>query len=63
MGAGLGAVGGWFFGGNSGLGMSYGAVSGFVLGTAAGASQVQVSPQEKAIVDQCLRNNGYKLAG
>jgi hypothetical protein len=61
MGAGLGAVGGWLFAGNAGLGTSYGALSGLAVGTAAGASQVREPPDEKRIVDQCLRNNGYNL--
>ncbi len=63
LGAGLGAVGGAFIGDNFGLAMSYGALSGLVAGTAAGAIQVQEPPEENAVVDQCLRNNGYKLAG
>jgi len=62
MGAGLGAVGGWLIGENVGLGMSYGALSGLVAGTAIGATQVQPAPDEKQFVDQCLRNNGYKIA-
>jgi hypothetical protein len=48
-------------GGNVGLAQSYGAISGTVAGGAVGASQVQAPPDEKAIVDQCLRNNGYRL--
>jgi len=63
LGASLGAVGGWATGGNVGLGMSYGALSGLVAGTAVGATQVQPAPDEKQFVDQCLRNNGYKVGG
>ncbi|MGO8919639.1 MAG: hypothetical protein ACLQJR_27375 [Stellaceae bacterium] len=63
MGGALGAVGGSIAGGSVGLGESYGALSGLAVGTAAGASQVQDPPDEKRIVDQCLRNNGYKLTG
>lgn len=62
-GAGLGSVGGWLIGGNIGLGTSYGALSGLAVGTAAGASQGQTARDEKQAIDQCLRNNGYKLAG
>jgi hypothetical protein len=50
-------------GGNVGLAQSYGAISGTVAGGAVGGSQVHEAPDEKAIVDQCLRNNGYELAG
>jgi outer membrane lipoprotein SlyB len=62
MGAGVGAVGG-MFAGNAGLGTSYGAISGTVAGTGVGATQVATPPDEKALVDQCLRNNGYRLRG
>lgn len=62
IGAGLGSLGGWLSGGSIGLGTSYGALSGVAAGTAAGASQVEDPPDEKRMVDQCLRNNGYKLA-
>ena len=48
-------------GGNVGLAQSYGAISGTVAGGAVGASQVREPPNEKKIVDQCLRNNGYRL--
>jgi outer membrane lipoprotein SlyB len=48
-------------GGNVGLAQSYGAISGTVAGGAVGASQVREPPTEKKIVDQCLRNNGYRL--
>jgi hypothetical protein len=48
-------------GGNIGLATSYGAIAGTVGGTAVGATQVQGPLDEKAFVDQCLRNNGYKL--
>ncbi|HXY99051.1 MAG TPA: hypothetical protein VEI03_03560 [Stellaceae bacterium] len=62
LGGALGSVGGWLSGGNVGLGASYGALSGLAVGTAAGASGVQEPPNENRFVDQCLRNNGYKLA-
>jgi hypothetical protein len=50
-------------GGNVGLAQSYGAISGTVAGGAVAGSQVHEPPDEKAIVDQCLRNNGYRIAG
>jgi outer membrane lipoprotein SlyB len=50
-------------GGNVGLAQSYGAISGTVAGGAVAGSQVREPPDEKAIVDQCLRNNGYRIAG
>jgi outer membrane lipoprotein SlyB len=67
VGAGLGtaagaAIAGVASTGNVGLAESYGAISGTVAGTAFGASQVHGPEDEKLFVDQCLRNNGYKLA-
>jgi hypothetical protein len=62
MGGALGAVGGTITAGSIGLGESYGALSGLAVGTAAGATQVNGPQDEKQMVDQCLRNNGYKLA-
>lgn len=63
VGGALGVVGGWFAAtGNAGLAMSYGTLSGFAAGTAAGAAQVQGPIDEKQFVDQCLRNNGYKIS-
>jgi hypothetical protein len=50
-------------GGNVGLAETYGAISGTVAGGAVAGSQVREPPDETAIVDQCLRNNGYKLTG
>jgi hypothetical protein len=63
LGVALGSVGGWIAAGNIGLAQSYGAISGTVAGAAVGATQMREPPDEKQIVDQCLRNNGYKLAG
>lgn len=63
VGTSLGAAGVGLIGGNVGLGMSYGALSGLAAGTAVGVAQVQEPRAEKQIVDECLRNNGYKLAG
>jgi uncharacterized protein YcfJ len=47
-------------GGNVGLAQSYGAIAGTVAGAVAG-SPVREPSDEKAIIDQCLRNNGYRL--
>lgn len=63
LGVALGTVGGAFSGGNIGLAQSYGAISGTVAGAAVGGSQVRGPPDEQRFVDQCLRNNGYNLAG
>lgn len=62
IGTALGAVGGGFAG-NIGLGESYGAIAGTVAGAAAGGAMVHPPVDENAFVDQCLRNNGYKLGG
>ena len=61
LGAGLGGVIGTVAYGSLGLATSQGAISGTVVGTGYGASQVQGPIDEKAFVDQCLRNNGYKV--
>ncbi|HZB92864.1 MAG TPA: hypothetical protein VE397_15565 [Stellaceae bacterium] len=67
MGAGLGTAGaaamaGVASTGNIGLAESYGAISGTVIGAGVGGSQVKSGPaNEKLFVDQCLRNNGYKV--
>ncbi len=63
LGTALGAAGAGLAVGNVGLGESYGAISGAVVGIAVGAAQVHEPPNEQQIVDQCLRNNGYKLTG
>jgi hypothetical protein len=63
LGASLGAVGGFLFTNNVGLATGYGALSGLAAGTAFGTTQVQGPAGEKQIVDDCLRNNGYKLGG
>jgi hypothetical protein len=66
FGAGLGAVGGGFAG-NIGLGTSYGAIAGTVAGAAIGVAEsggaIQfVEPvNEKAVIEECLRNNGYAV--
>jgi hypothetical protein len=62
MGGALGAVGVTITAGSIGLGESYGALSGLAVGTTVGATQVKEPQDEKQMVDQCLRNNGYKLA-
>jgi hypothetical protein len=48
-------------GGNVGLAQSYGAIAGTVAGGAVAGSPVREPSDEKAIIDQCLRNNGYRL--
>ncbi len=64
LGAGLGGVIGTVaYGSGIGLATSQGAISGTVAGAAYGVSQVQGPVDEKAFVDQCLRNNGYKVGG
>jgi outer membrane lipoprotein SlyB len=66
IGAALGAVAGGYAG-NIGLATSYGAISGTVAGGAVGAAESQgATPfpdtsDEKAVVEECLRNNGYSL--
>jgi hypothetical protein len=62
LGAALGAVGGAIAGGNVGLATSYGALSGTVVGGAVGATQIGEPVDETAVVDQCLRNNGYVIS-
>lgn len=66
LGAGLGtagaaAIAGVASTGNVGLAESYGAISGTVVGAGVGASQIKGPVGEKLSVDQCLRNNGYKV--
>ena len=62
LGAGVGgAVATAAYGGGVGLATSQGTLSGLALGTAAGATKVPPAIDEKAFVDQCLRNNGYKV--
>lgn len=58
-GAGLGAVLGWLSEGNAGLATSYGAISGGVAGAGVGAASP--APEVKRALDECLRNNGYKV--
>lgn len=58
-GAGLGAVLGWLAKGNIGLATSYGAISGGVAGAGIGAAAP--APEVKRALDECLRNNGYKV--
>ena len=62
LGAGVGGVIGTVaYGSGIGLATSQGALSGTVAGTAYGASQVKGPIDEKSFVNQCLRNNGYKV--
>ncbi|HEV2548307.1 MAG TPA: hypothetical protein VGU20_13290 [Stellaceae bacterium] len=67
IGAAIGAVAGGYAG-NIGLATSYGAIAGTVAGggvgtaEASGAVPPAAPPDEAAIVAQCLRNNGYRLA-
>lgn len=70
LGLALGAVGGWLAAGSAPaaadswtLSEGYGAAAGFGAGTAFGASQVKPKPDERARVDRCLRNNGYRIMG
>jgi outer membrane lipoprotein SlyB len=56
LGSAIAAIGG----GNVGLAQSYGAISGTMAGGAVAGSQVREPPDETAVVDQCLRNNGYQ---
>jgi len=65
IGAALGAVAGGYAG-NIGLATSYGAIAGTVAG--AGVGVVEAShepfagaPDEKTVVEACLRNNGYGI--
>jgi hypothetical protein len=66
IGAALGAVAGGYAG-NIGLATSYGAIAGTVAGGAVGAAESQGAapfagaPDEQAVVEACLRNNGYRL--
>jgi uncharacterized protein YcfJ len=62
LGTAVGAVGGGFAG-NIGLGESYGAIAGTAAGAAVGGAAVHQPVDENQFVDQCLRNNGYKLGG
>ncbi len=62
LGTALGAVGGGFAG-NIGLGESYGAIAGTAAGAAVGLVQLREPVDENQFVDQCLRNNGYKVGG
>ncbi|HKW55226.1 MAG TPA: hypothetical protein VJO12_16155 [Stellaceae bacterium] len=68
IGASLGAAFGFVVGalvgvGNLSLASSYGAASGTEPGTLVGAAQSSGQPiDEPELVDQCLRNNGYKVA-
>lgn len=61
VGGALGSSLGMLSAGNIGLSTSYGTISGAVVGTGIGVSQVQGPLDEKQFVDQCLRNNGYKV--
>ncbi len=67
IGAALGAVAGGYAG-NIGLATSYGAITGTVAGGALGAAEASGAvpppnpPDEAAIVEECLRNNGYQLS-
>ncbi len=65
LGAALGSVGGWLAGGSIAVAQGYGAASGTVAGTAVGAATLPAGgePGEEKRVDQCLRNNGYKIIG
>ena len=64
FGAAIGAVAGGYAG-NIGLATSYGAIAGTVAGAAVGAAeaggaiQFVAAPDENAVVEECLRNNGY----
>jgi len=62
LGTALGAAGAGLAVGNVGLGESYGAISGAVVGAGIGTAQVHQPPDEQEVVDQCLRNNGYTLS-
>jgi hypothetical protein len=66
IGAALGAVAGGYAG-NIGLGTSYGAIAGTVVGVGVGVAEASHEPfadatEERAVVEACLRNNGYGLA-
>lgn len=65
MGAALGSIGGWLAGGSIAVAQGYGAASGTVAGTAISAATLPAGgePGEEKRVDQCLRNNGYKIIG
>ncbi len=65
IGAGFGTVIGAFSAGNVGLAASYGALAGTVAGGAVAEATAAPQPplDEKRIVDDCLRNNGYRVKG
>ncbi len=64
LGAAFGAVFAWWTAAsNLGLAESYGAASGTEPGILAGAAQSSGPVNEPQLVDQCLRNNGYKVIG
>jgi hypothetical protein len=66
IGAALGAVAGGYAG-NIGLATSYGAIAGTVVGGGAGVAEAAGrgpfadAPDERAVVEACLRNNGYAV--
>jgi outer membrane lipoprotein SlyB len=59
------ALGGVIVQGNVGLAESYGAVSGAVAGPAVAAATIPPAPKpsEQEQIRDCLRANGYKIAG
>lgn len=70
LGTALGAAGGAFAAGSAPAAAEtftasegYGAVAGTVAGATLGGTQVQEKVDERARVDQCLRNNGYRIGG
>ncbi len=65
IGAGLGTIIGGFSGGNIGLSATYGGIGGVTAGGAIGGTMAvtQAPADEKTIVEQCLRNNGYEVRG
>lgn len=63
IGAGLGTAIGAFSAGNVGLSATYGGLSGVVAGGAVGeaTAPARAPTDEKRVVDECLRNNGYAV--
>jgi len=59
MGTVLGQTAGWGIASNSGLAESYGAIAGGVAGPGAGA--VVGTRDQRAVIDDCLIQDGYKL--
>ncbi|MDE2229532.1 MAG: hypothetical protein KGL11_10895 [Alphaproteobacteria bacterium] len=59
MGTVLGQTAGWGIASNSSLAASYGAIAGGVAGAGAGA--VVGTRDQRAVIDDCLIQDGYKL--